>query len=265
MARRLRSLPGDRSHQGDGHLEAMLSGKPISENANAELLGVNELLTALRAAPVDPVERPGQARALDAYRETFARSHLSPQRRRRPAMLSTLLGAKLGAALAAGAVSFGGVAAAAYTGSLPAGLQDLANTTVGAPAANHGKSADHKPADGTKKNGVGPDAKGEAAFGLCNAWTHHQAHGKAANNSVAFRNLATAAGGETKIAAYCAKIPHPTGTDTDEPKDHPTDEPKDHPTGKPSTHPTGKPTPLPSHSPSSSGARTRPNPDLTLT
>jgi hypothetical protein len=165
-------------------------------------------------------------------------------------MLSTLLGAKLGAALAAGAVSFGGVAAAAYTGSLPAGLQDLAHSTVGAPAAEHGKSADHKPADGTKKNGVGPDAKGEAAFGLCNAWTHHQAHGKAANNSVAFRNLATAAGGVNKIAAYCAKIPHPTGTDTDEPKDHPT--------GKPSTHPTGKPTPLPSHSPSSSGGRTLP-------
>ena len=163
-------------------------------------------------------------------------------------MLSTLLGAKLGAALAAGAVSFGGVAAAAYTGSLPAGLQDLAHTTVGAPAADHGKSAAHRPADGTTKTAVGPDAKGEAAFGLCNAWTHHQAHGKAANNSVAFRNLATAAGGEKKIAAYCAKIPHPTGTDTDEPKDHPT--------GKPSTHPTGKPTPLPSHSPSSSGART---------
>ena len=145
MARKLRSLPGDRPHLGDGHLEDMLAGKPLPENANAELQGVHELLSALRAAPVDPVERPGQARALDAYRETFARSHLSPQRRRRPAMLSTLLGAKLGAALAAGAVSFGGVAAAAYTGSLPAGLQDLAHTTVGALAADRGTAAARPP------------------------------------------------------------------------------------------------------------------------
>jgi len=202
----------------------MLAGKPLPESANAELHGVSELLAALREAPVDPVERRGQARALDAYRETFARSHLSPQRRRRPAMLSTVLGAKLGAALAAGAVSLGGVAAAAYTGFLPAALQDLAHTTVGAPAADHGKSADHKPADhkpadhkpaaSTTKTAVGPDAKGPATFGLCTAWAHVQDSGKAADKSVAFR--------------------------------------------KPSTHPGGKPTPLPSHSPSSSGTSHRP-------
>jgi hypothetical protein len=59
MARRLRSLPGKGPHHGDGHPEAMLSGKPLPENANAELQGVHELLTALRAAPVDPVD-PGR-------------------------------------------------------------------------------------------------------------------------------------------------------------------------------------------------------------
>ena len=250
MARKLRSLPGDRPHHGDGHLEAMLAGKPLPENANAELQGVHELLTALRAAPVDPVERPGQARALDAYRETFARSHLSPQRRRRPAMISIFVSAKVGAALAAGVVSFSGVAAAAYTGSLPSGLQDLAHSTVGAPAADHGKSADHKPTDSTTKTAVGPDATGHAAFGLCTAWAHAKDSGQAADKSVAFRNLATAAGGEKKIAAYCADVPHPGSTATGQPSSHPT--------GKPSTHPTGKPTPLPSHSPSSSGASHRP-------
>jgi len=258
MANYLRSLPGGRPQQGDGHLEALLSGQPLPEDAAAELHGVSELLVALRAAPVDPVERPGQARALDAYRETFARSHPSPQRRRRPAMISTLLGAKLGAALAAAAVGFGGVAAAAYTGVLPAGLQDIAHNAVGAPAADHGKSADHKPTDSTTKTAVGPAAKGPAAFGLCTAWAHAKDSGQAADKSVAFRNLATAAGGEKKIAAYCADVPHPGSTATGQPSSHPTGKPSTHPTGKPSTHPTGKPTPLPSHSPSSSGASHRP-------
>ena len=31
MAYFLRSLPGDRPHQGDGHLEGMLSGQPLPE------------------------------------------------------------------------------------------------------------------------------------------------------------------------------------------------------------------------------------------
>jgi len=145
-------------------------------------------------------------------------------------MLHTFLGAKLGAAMAAGAVSLGGVSAAAFTGVLPDAAQDFAHNAVGAPAAGHGKSADHKPAAGPKTNGVGPDATGEAAFGLCNAWSHHKANGKAANNSVAFRNLATAAGGEAKIATYCLKFPHPTGSDADTDTD--ADEPK---AGKPST------------------------------
>ena len=168
-------------------------------------------------------------------------------------MISTLLGAKLGAALAAGAVSFGAVGAAAYTGVLPAGLQDLAHTTIGAPAADQSKTA-----DSTKKTAVGPDATGHAAFGLCTAWTHVQANGRAADKSVAFRNLATAAGGATKIAAYCAKVPHPGATAPGKPSAHPTGKPTTHPTGKPSSHPTGKPSPLPSHAPSSSGASHRP-------
>ena len=165
-------------------------------------------------------------------------------------MISTLLGAKLGAALAAAAVGFGGVAAAAYTGALPAGLQDFAHNAVGAPSANHGKSADHKPADSTTKTAVGPDATGKAAFGLCTAWAHVQAHAKAADKSVAFANLASAAGGVDKITAYCVKVPHPGSTATGQPSTHPT--------GQPSTHPTGQPTPLPSGSPSSSGASHRP-------
>jgi hypothetical protein len=115
-------------------------------------------------------------------------------------MISTLLGAKLGAALAAGAVSFGAVGAAAYTGVLPDGAQQLAHTAIGAPAPGQGENADDTkdatdaandaaeatrkaadaakeaaeatkdPADGTKSTAVGPDASGPAAFGLCTAW-----------------------------------------------------------------------------------------------
>jgi hypothetical protein len=129
-------------------------------------------------------------------------------------------------------------------------LQDLAHTTVGAPAANHGKSADHEPEDSTAKTAVGPDAKGHAAFGLCTAWVHVQAHGHAADKSAAFRNVATAAGGVKGIAKYCVTVPYPGATATGRPATHPT--------GKPSSHPTGKPTPLPSHTLSNSGASHRP-------
>jgi hypothetical protein len=236
MASFLRSLSGGRPFHGDDHLEAMLSGQPLPENAEAELHGVNELLTALRAAPVDPVERPGQARALDAYRETFATSDPAHQRRRRPTMFKTLLGAKLGAALAAGAVGFGGIAVAAAAGVLPDAAQNLAHTAVGIiPAANHGKSADHvKTAETTKATPVGPDATGPAAFGLCTAWSHAKDSGNAAERSIAFRNL-TAVAKPTSVTAYCDSILAAKGTDT---------------AGKPDTAgksgvTPGKPSPLP--------------------
>jgi len=166
-------------------------------------------------------------------------------------MISTLVGAKLGAALAAGAVSFGAVGAAAYTGVLPPGLQDMAHASIGAPAADQGETSDatKDAADATKSTAVGPDAKGPAAFGLCTAWAHVQTQGQVAGKSVAFRNLATAAGGTKGIAAYCARVPHPGASAADrsattapgKSATHPTGKTSSHPTGKPSTHPTGKP------------------------
>jgi hypothetical protein len=174
-------------------------------------------------------------------------------------MLSSLLGAKLGATIAGLAVGMGGTAVVAYSGSLPTAAQNIAHTTIGAPAARpaatphpdaSGKSPTGKPTTGKPATGkpVGPDATGPAAYGLCNAWSHHQAngastHGKA-KRSVAFKNLATAAGGESKIAAYCAKIPHPGNTShpTGKPTGKATKHPTGKPTGKPTKHPTGKPT-----------------------
>ena len=245
----LTSVPGDSPYQGDYHLEVMLSGQPLPENASAELRAVGELLATLREAPMDRLESRGQVGALNAFHKTFASSELS--RRRRPARLSALLGARVGAALAAGAVSFGAIGAAAYTGVLPAGLQDLAHNTIGAPAAHPGgrtvpdKAAlqtTGQTADGATRTAVGPDAAGFAAFGLCTAWEHAKTNGQAADNSIAFRNLVTAAGGADNVIEYCAKIPHPGATATGKPTSHPTGKPTSHPTGKPTSHPTGKPT-----------------------
>lgn len=258
MANDLVSFPGD-GPQWDGPLEAVLSGQPLPEDAGAELRGVSELLTALRAEPSGPVWWLGQDRALDAYRRTFALSHPSQPPRRRPAMNSSLLGARFGAALAVGVVSFGGVTAAAYTGALPSGLQDLANTTIGAPAADRdetdepaetaelaeipdpGETAKEKAANGTNAAAVGPDATGSAAFGLCTAWAHVQdASGQAGDKSVAFRNLTTAAGTTAGIPAYCATIPHPGSGKLADESTETSDEAKSHATGKPSGDTTGR-------------------------
>ena len=206
-------------------------------------------------------------------------------------MISTLLGAKLGAALAAGAVSFGAVGAAAYAGVLPDGAQQLAHTTIGAPAPGQGENADatkdatdpandaaeatkeaadaakdpaeagtNDAADSTKSTAVGPDATGPAAFGLCTAWGHVQTEGQVADKSVAFRNLATAAGGAEKITAYCATVLRPGTSVTGKPATHSGDKSATHsgdksathPTGKSSSHPTGKPATHPGGNPSAS-------------
>ena len=281
MANFLRSVPGDTPYQGDEHLEAMLSGRPLPHNASAELRGVDELLATLREAPMDQVERRGQAGALNAFHQTFNTADLS--RRSRPATLRALLGVRVGAALAVGAVSFGAIGAAAYTGVLPAGLQDLAHTTIGAPAAHHGdraepgdrgKVADRTAGSTATKTAVGPDATGLAAIGLCTAWEHSKTNGQSAEKSTAFRNLANAAGGADNVVTYCAKIPRRDATTSGKPTSHPTAKPASHPTAKPASHPTAKPTSrqtakptsrqtakptaLPRNSASGSGATLRP-------
>jgi hypothetical protein len=96
-------------------------------------------------------------------------------------------------------------------------------------------------------------------FGLCTAWTAHQANGETANgkasDAVAFKNLAAAAGGADKIAAYCATIlqspsptvvpGQPTAQQTPASTSHPTGKPSSLPTQANTNHPTGKPATLP--------------------
>jgi hypothetical protein len=246
MASFLRSVPGDLPHQGDDHLEAMLSGHPLLDNAEAGLRRVSGLLATLREAPMGRLERRGQAKVLDEFRTTFASLYPGRQPHRRPAMTSTSLRVKLGTALAAGAVGLGAVGAAALTGNMP-----FVHDKATAPAPDHKSSADQsktadakdkadkkgKAADSTK-TAVGPDAAGPAAFGLCTSWAHVATKGQVAEKSVAFRNVAAAAKGASQsITAYCLTVTkaHVAGKSAT----HPTAKPSSHPTGNSSSHPTG--------------------------
>lgn len=86
---------------------------------------VSQLLSAA-AAPSEPGPLPGEGTALAAFRA----SQTTPARR--PSMLSSLTSAKAGlaAALGAGVLLTGGVAAAA-TGALPGAAQDTARDMLG--------------------------------------------------------------------------------------------------------------------------------------
>jgi hypothetical protein len=235
----LRFFSGRRSgDRDDDAWEALLADGLPPDDADEDLRVVSEVLAILATAPPGPRELSGEARAMTAFRDTVGLSKPSrPRHRWRPSVLTSSLSAKLGAAIAAGVLGAGGFAGAAFAGSLPAAAQNVAHAVLGAPAANGQGQPSNGSAPATTP--VGPDATGHAAFGLCTAYEHAQAHGSAADQAVAFSNLATAAGGASNIAAYCANVPHPGA--------HPTGEPTSHPTGEPTSHPTGEPTSLPSH------------------
>jgi len=140
---------------------------------------------------------------------------------------------------------FAGIAAVGLFGTAA-----LAGGPSGAPTlpgqANSRASSTHSPSETDSSEAsdseaptstpVGPDATGPAAFGLCNAYKHAKVHGKSVGHSIAFRNLAAAAGGVDKIDAYCATIPHPGSAATSSPS------------AGPPSHPSGPPSGVPSHS-----------------
>ncbi|GGB89516.1 hypothetical protein [Knoellia flava] len=106
--------------------------------------------------------------------------------------LGSVLGARTGAALAGVVLALGAATVVAHSATRPA---DVPASSV--------------PSD----RGVGPDATGPAAFGLCRAWANHEKHNDGADRargSVAMRNLAEAAGGEDRVAGYCATVRRPS-------------------------------------------------------
>ena len=240
-------------------LDRLLAGE--AHTGSSALTG----LLASAASPASAHELMGEAAAVAAFIEVgsgvpSARSH--PRARRVP-MLTTLLASKIAAAAAAGGLLLAATAAAAQTGVLPTGLQDLAHHAFGAPAPSSTAGTPVTRPSPTPSGrptptvtATGPDAAGAAGFGLCTA---HE-HGGLASTSVAYRSLAKAAGGTSRIDAYCASVTHPgngrTGHPTGgarshrvgAPTGHPTQVPASHRTGAPTGHPTGARTSHPAYS-----------------
>ena len=110
-------------------------------------------------------------------------------------------------ALSLSLASIGGFSAAAYVGVLPAPVQQVMHDAVGAPAPGARKAGSssprHQPVT-SPTAGVGPAATNSAAAGLCRTWSTDKAKGTARDHSVAFRSLASVAGGPDKVSAYCA-------------------------------------------------------------
>jgi hypothetical protein len=245
-----RFLSGRRSGgRDDDAWEALLAGGLPPDDPDEDLRVVSEVLAVLVTAPPGPGELSGEARAMTAFRDTVGMSNPSrPRHRRRPSVLTSVLGARLGAAVAAGVLGVGGFAAAAYAGSLPAVAQNFAHAVLGAPAANGQGRPGLEGAPTTTP--VGPGVTANAVFGLCTAYEHAQVNGSAADQALAFSDLATAAGGAGNIAAYCVNVPHPGATN---PSTNPTSQPSSlptYPSGEPSslpTYPSGEPSSLPSH------------------
>jgi hypothetical protein len=233
----------------DGTLDTLLTGDLLTDEAFAGLQPATALLAALNAPPEDG-ELAGHALALAEFRHrggTSAGSRLSGYRR--PRLITSLLTAKAAAAVVAVAV-LGGAATAAYAGALPAPAQQLAHNAIGAPSPKPSHSPATPQPMPTRPAAAGPDATGPAALGLCTAYAHAKAHGTGRQKAVAFSNLAAAAGGAIRIAAFCAAAPHP-GSSQAPTATNPSGQPPSHPTGKPSSlpasHAAGKPSAPPAH------------------
>ena len=164
-------------------------------------------------------------------------------------------------AIAQPAIALTAGSAAAATGSLPGPAQS---------AVSHGLS--HVGISVPSGTAVGPDAIGPAKTGLCTAYEAALTHGQAFDHSVAFANLAKAAGGEANISAYCAgAVPSTKGSGTTgastngsgsdgtattrPPNSHsgptPGGPPTSVPGGSPSSIPAGPPTSIPGGPPTS--------------
>jgi len=114
------------------------------------------------------------------------------------------------AAVSASVMSLGGLSAAAYVGALPAPVQDVMHRAIGAPAAGQrpgaGSAAPQAGPTSAHGSATRPAATAAAAPGLCRAWAADKAKGTSRDSSVAFRNLATAAGGAGKVETYCVSV-----------------------------------------------------------
>lgn len=206
-----------------------------SETRALERLGADaELIAWSLDAPATPAELADERVALGAFRSiprppswSVPRTRVvtvgnAPSRRgdgRHHRGIANAAGrsrtALLGiAAVSASIMSLGGLSAAAYVGALPSGIQQVMSDAIGAPAppstTSSVKKAPGSPTASGRASegdaGVGPKAGSSSDAGQCRAWSSDRAKGLSRDRSVAFRNLAAAAGGEGKVDSYCATV-----------------------------------------------------------
>lgn len=244
----------------------VLRGVPvIMPDALADLL-------AAAAAPPRDGELVGEQQATAAFLDAAHR--LTVLEPRSPSMLKSTLAKLLTvkiAAAAAAVCTVGGVATAAVTGHLALPAHSSPTTASvsshAASASGHARTSASHAASSAHQASPSP-----SLAGLCHAYQAGAGseHGKALQNP-AFTSLITAAGGKTKVDAYCAALvkathslsssTHGAGSPTtgtapgnsafghQASTDHPTGAPETHPTGPPTTHPTGAPTTHPTGAP----------------
>jgi hypothetical protein len=269
----------------DATLAALLSGTELPGDLPAGLQPAADVVAALLARPASD-ELVGETVALAEFRARVGVSDPAGQRRRRrPSLLTSLVSAKAVAAAAVVAITVGGVATAAYAGALPSSAQRIAHELIDAPQVHkttHTTSA--KLTDRPKVSHPAPPA-------LCLAFWQAERHGTAAQKAAALSKLEKAAGGASKIAAYCGfarrhpahhfhfrfgcrpMVPHPSWSAHPQPSWSPSARPSSspspmatptascppliHPVGKPFPH-RPRPLPIGKHFPPRPGKPSRP-------
>jgi len=220
----------------DTSLAALLAGTQLPTGSAPELRPLAEALAELRARPASD-ELAGEAETLTAFRNQFGAArtiHRPPARK--PSRLSRPLLVKAATAAAA-FLSLSGIAAAAYAGALPAPVQQLAHDAIGAPPPG--------PQPAITPSSAGPATSGGPAYGLCTAWAHAKAHGTRKQQAAAFGRLAAAAGGPSKVTAYCATAAPPGTPPSQIPQPAPAPHTTGQPSGFPTPHGSGRPSVLP--------------------
>jgi hypothetical protein len=205
-------------------VERLLAGDLPPSQAPPGYARVAALLAAT-AAPPTPEELSGQAEVLAELR-AVTRTRRAGAHTRRAARPPRRRWAGLAAAALVGALVTGGAAAAA-TGHLPGPMGDVARSVLGTVGGDPGPATPTQPdpqptpaasgatagpkgplATGSTAHGAGPKGAGALAEpnkeGLCKAYLASQdkQHGKKMD-ATAFERLAEAAGGESRIPAYC--------------------------------------------------------------
>jgi hypothetical protein len=212
-------------------VERLLAGDLSPSQVPPAYAQVAALLAATTAEPT-PEELAGQSAALAELRAVTWTPRRAAAHTRRAARPPRRRWAGLAAVALVGALVTGGVAVAA-TGNLPGPVRNVARSIVGAGAMDGAEPAtptqpDSQPtpaasspgsagttagpkgplATGSTAPGSGPKGAGPVAEpdreGLCKAFLASQdkEHGKQME-AAAFERLAEAAGGESRIPAYC--------------------------------------------------------------